>query len=705
MRATAGRFWALATVVVLVLIAVAIFFLADNIDSKPAAAIPKKHDSGQASLTTESLVKQSKPVGKLEPEIKISPSSEGLNGAIHGNVIFLDEEFPPGLAVSAKQLSTDTTSSDNSGPIQTAKVSEDGRFEFRELDLGTYLVSANSDIGSTGKRITLTEHAPVRQLSLVLQAGLRSEGIVVDETGAPIGAAQLVALTFEGETVRGIARESLSSVSGEDGVFKFAGLRAGNWEVYVAADGFAAQVFGPIVAGKRDHVITLDRGVTLTGRVIQAYDEAPLADVSVVATAVSWEIESARTISGQDGTFVITGLSPAMYLIDVATRPCVLSDGPYELALMPGQTELEPIELRVEAGGIVRGRVVDGRSGVGIPNVTVSPSYESRQISNNTSVVSGQDGSFELNGMQPGILSIGVWNFPTGYIEEIKGHQRNTFTLQLGEELEGIEVVMHPGVTIEGIVVSGAGAGVPGVGVLAEVPERMHNISYTDGAGQFVLRGDYAGREVRLIAEESMAVAEPFGPVIVPEDGLQGVRIVLDVDTSAIASGSVVNANGNPVQGTVSFYGETSRARRSTLADAKGGFALSGLRAGKYRISFRENGGRNIPVGELTLAVGEVRRGVRLVYEPSGHLEMSGRVSSPSGLPIRANINVFAWDDTGKTQITQTFANYNGDFRVRSLEPGEYDLEFSFPGFAPGTLSAVTAGTSHIELLMHSLTP
>jgi protocatechuate 3,4-dioxygenase beta subunit len=154
-------------------------------------------------------------------------------------------------------------------------------------------------------------------VEIVLSRGVIVRGKVTDEVGEPLAAS--IVLRADG-------REVASAVAAPDGAFTAGRVAPGSYQLRASAAGFADQT---ILLGieeppegsaeqTRSVELTLRRGVTLEGRVVDRFDD-PVAGAALEARHRSGEGESRAGRSDADGRFRFDGLEPGTWQVE-ATR-------------------------------------------------------------------------------------------------------------------------------------------------------------------------------------------------------------------------------------------------------------------------------------------------------------------------------------------------------------------------------------------------
>ena len=295
-------------------------------------------------------------------------------------------------------------------------------------------------------------------------SGVRISGTVIDGTGAPVAGAEVTV-----ELERGVPDKSLAITPADagvgsgsaapaihvaaptvvDGKFVVGGLEAGRYRLRVTGTGLLPAEVRYIPVPSDEVRIVVARQVRIDGKVIDGTTPVANAYVGLRGEAIGGSIET-RTDS--QGAFQFADLPEGRYQIYAwqgalaarAVRINRLGAGPFE-----------PVELRLESGAIVVGKVIDRETSAGIV-----AAVELRPLGDDQApryARSGDDGVFRIEGIPHGGWIADA--FAPGY------------TSPGGIELEagrGIpELALVRGGTIEGRILDGEGRPITGATVRA----------------------------------------------------------------------------------------------------------------------------------------------------------------------------------------------------------------------------------------------
>lgn len=444
------------------------------------------------------------------------------------------ERFDPGSGIPdigklVKEIKAELLRFKEQGKM--AVTDEEGVYAFYEIEPSPHFVLAlaRDHVFRYGDVVSV-ERGRTAELDLVLSRGGSISGLVVDPAGQPmpgvtvtaeyrppgmasIGKLVQKALRYiNGEFLKG----PFQAVSDAEGRFEVHSLPHGVYDLQAEVAGYPeVRVFG-ITTGTSEAVVQLQPGVTLVGHLV---DESGLPRSGVPLTlspqldAVNLPIpipgvndmikQAARFLedpdipglSGEEGQFVFANLGPGPYLLEiqhsgllpVSRRVTIEAGIGLDLGAIP-----------VSSGVSIRGLVVDPE-GAPVPGAEVQAYPEGitfatmgkamRDLtSGRVRVATDEEGVFEIAGLREGEYR--VMAQARGF-----GGEAEKAVAAGGEPLE---IVLQPGVTLEGRVVEDS-SGEP----LADVRVRASGSStMTDSEGKFVLEG---------VAPRNRGMMQPFG--------------------------------------------------------------------------------------------------------------------------------------------------------------------------------------------------
>jgi protocatechuate 3,4-dioxygenase beta subunit len=512
---------------------------------------------------------------------------------------------------------------------------------------------------------TVVEHAHGRRdvsVDFALAPELVIAGRVVDADGAPVDGAVVVAATNGHDP--GVVADS-----GADGRFRLAGLVAGTYLVVARADDRAADKSVTVAAGGAtadDLVLLLERRTPLTGRVLVGDRPAAGATVIVASADEGWKLGSAVTQA--DGRFEIAALPRRTVHVSVQGHKLVSPDADIDLAVVR-DADLTCVRLAKVSGRVLRAGEPVGRADVRL--------YKEREYVERA--IAHDDGTFELDGVEPGSYDIGAHSLGSGAAVARR-------PLEVGaEDVGGIVLELDRTASIAGVVVDTTGAPVAGVTVDVNAQDD-HASDVTAADGTFVVAPLVGGADYRAAVRQTREPFRPYEPpagqslpAIHVADGtrhITGVRLTV-VRGSLTISGVVVRA-GEPVAGvTIRAWSEKGAAHAESGPD--GAFVLGELVAGSYHIG--AGSWNNLQRTSITAEAGA--KDVRVELSPTGAVE-----GVLHGFGASARVMLFVQMDPRRFETEVTDAK----FAIADVPAGTYDVRAVGANGARGSARAtVTA--------------
>ncbi|HEY5927162.1 MAG TPA: sigma-70 family RNA polymerase sigma factor, partial [Kofleriaceae bacterium] len=357
--------------------------------------------------------------------------------------------------------------------------------------------------------------------------------------------------------------------------------------VEVSAAGYGTIVYTAMVPGRVKTDFALVPEATIVGRVIRDDTREPVAQAYVYVPAGPGGVQRTgwrATFSDASGRFRLDRLAPGRHLVFARAEGLADAARGVPVGIEAGQTSAE-IEIRLEVGSTIRGRVVDGDKPIAGARVAVT----------SRSAYSQDDGSYVLTGVVRGEVKFTAMPY-----DVVKPR-----TFQVSQPLhDGVVIDVEPLGTITGLVVRGRDP-VPGAAVYLNGPNgRELDSVFADAKGRFVARGLRAGPWDVAAGSQHLGA---FGtaPQIVQLARGQTVDVTIDMRYAASISGRVVDHTGAPVPGvTVAFEhtGANDVGMGTTAAD--GSFKAATMTGGgQYRprlSTMSSMGARSAPLRPAT---------------------------------------------------------------------------------------------------------
>ncbi len=552
------------------------------------------------------------------------------------------------------------------------------------------------------------ETLQVPTLALVRAEAL--EGRVVDAQGEGVGAALVQA--FPIDTSGSSILERPRTSTGADGRFRLSGLSEDRtYELLIEAHGFAPA--RPVIRPADEQLVevVLDRGRTLTGRVVDSGGEPQVdARIALAPMVSEWrwmhdtsvlEESTYVSTSDADGRFRLDDL-PGQSMGLIASKEGFAVTRLLDLDLAAADWEVDLGDLVLSPGwslvGVVRTKDGEGIAGAQVKAQRTSPadmslaSVEWNDASQEP-LATDADGRFVVENLASGDGVMITVEHP-GFITQISP--------QLSPSTdERIEIVLERAAKVSGRVENERGRPVEGVMIEVSLKEaasgrssgmfshrvrsRRERVRSGDD-GSFTLAQLSPGR-VELSARGAGYIAsEPVELVAVAGEELDGV--LLRVRRGVELSGTVTDSRGRPVAGAAAWISREDKNAYTFdiahvargLSDAEGHYRIEGLDPYAdglvLRLSHDDHPTLERP---LSLEVGSNR--LDLVLESGA--TVAGFVFGQEGEPVSgAAVGLENEPGSSSSERHTTLSTEDGSFEIAGVAEGTYRLIAGKEGYA-----------------------
>jgi len=489
------------------------------------------------------------------------------------------------------------------------------------------------------------------------------------------------------------------------GSYRLTGISQGTWTVLALGRGdWASQNDAVRVTKGRTTEISLRlvRSASVTGSVIDEATRRALHGVRVSQSVGGFDfrgsqVASRSTRTDAKGKFRITGLAPRRYSIR-ASKTGYLS------ATMPGiVAAISPpgaVAIALRKAASVTGRVIDEK-GSPVPGTRVQFVAEQgiRAIGRSGRAAfvgrlgvgtTGPDGLFRLLGLEPA-KNRTLEAMRVGYVSA----RRAGITLQAGEVVKDISLVLRRGLEARGRVVDSAGEAIAGAEVWllpAESGENGGMMIYGEKPdassgpdGSFLIGGLEPGNYALAVSHEGYA-RKQVPSVSVRAEALNEWPSVVLTPGVAIA-GFVRSRAGEPVAGAQVFsFGEGTMLGNSST-DSRGQFRLDGFGADRaVNLSVRAEG-----YATLQQAVTPPAENLSLVLKATG--KISGRVEDAgTNRPVTDFAASYAdpqGNRFGGILSNEAFHSEDGSFEISEVPAGTWKVIVSAAGYRPAEVAGI----------------
>ena len=530
---------------------------------------------------------------------------------------------------------------------------QQGMFRIPGLAPGSYSLTAQASGYRTAElAVTVPETGDPEPILVEIERGHAVDGVVLSADGQPVGGATVMATPAASQGFEHLIGSNPSVQSGADGRFRLEGLSEGRHQVVASLDDdrVTEVITVPVTAPVE---LRLERGRKITGRVVDP-DGQPVANAEVGAFASSSGVFAMiePTTSQADGRFRLEGVAPGQYRVYADSDVGAASE---QVTVVDDADAT--VELRIEAGGTVTGRVV------GLASAELSSCRVSAPGSGGQTV--GSDGSFTLTGVTFGQQQVTAMVMPIGKMRSVAVDVEPDRPAQ-------VEIDFAKGVNLTGTV---RRAGRSAAGVVVDVTGRTQDsltstVTSTDGSWE--VTGLEPG-EYEVAARSAAGATLTVESIVLSGDG----RLDLDVPGGRISGLVLADETGQPITGAdVELRGlEPPPLQRALATGADGRFASEELADGQYMVTASADGWAT---AETTVLLSEgVSEETTLRLERSQHLDLL--VREPSGR-TPSSIQVLAARGGLVSASLQVACDREGRCTLEGLAPGAYTLLVSANG-------------------------
>ena len=576
---------------------------------------------------------------------------------------------------------------------EVVRTGSDGTFNLR-LKEGSYDVVFKREGFATKTLRAQAVNATSRPVEVKLDPGVEITGRVV-RSGSGVEGVNVNAISEDGPT---------SAVTASDGSFTLTDLSPGQMMLSVnKMDAFIQQV-RPINAPARDVIFELPVGGRITGRVVDKSNHAPVtafqAGISNMRGAGGMMISlppMLKSFTSDDGTFTLENVPPG------PTEIVVNAPG-YTTTRIPGINvedgkAIADVEVAMDTGVKLTGRVT-GPDGSPLSGVTVREGGQNMGPARMMGGGAAGSGSTDPNGEYAiEAIDAGEKTFTfsrQGYLSEDR-----TITLS-GREAR-LDVQLSSGMTLNGVVVTDAGAPVADAAVSANSASEsgFGRTSRSDANGNFTISGLAPGHYTLNAAKQGLT-----NGILRDFDIAAGAPARIVMKTGGTIVGHVTGLTDADLQNTtVTASGQNGGA--SAEVDGTGSFRIEGAPTGTVRVFART--GRGMGPGGKSSGVQSVQvdpgSSVQVDIQFKTSTVIRGRITR-NGQALPNVMVMFSPRNAGSQTQASGTADASGNYEISGLEDGTYTvgvLDIDRSGAFSSSYDVHGSGTYDIEIKTASL--
>ncbi|MCK6685465.1 MAG: carboxypeptidase regulatory-like domain-containing protein [Thermoanaerobaculia bacterium] len=595
----------------------------------------------------------------------------------------------------------------------------DGRFEARGLPAGDYTVAVRHDgfADATIEGMKLVSGEPVKPLDIVLKPGAVISVRVLRKSGEPSEGQRLRVSEAGRDQAFGPARGLFNPVFGPsqpDGSILIEGLEEGKrYDLSLLTRSSSMDKRGVLAPSENVEFILPGTG-SIAGRVIDS-DERPVAEFEISTSStpgaggpgfVFRRPGSGQRFESADGQFQVDDIPAGSWT--VTARATSFQDGTARNVVVEEDAVKQGVEIRLQRGVKVTGKVTDARTGRAVPDASVSLRQAEgggggpailAALDGSGAITTDADGRFEADAVA------GKYRVDVRHADYAPSTQTVDVTAQGG----AVDVKIAKGGVLSGVVLSSDRKPVADAEVFlresGDSPGRGGfgvggNTTGTDASGQFRFENLSASR-YQLTASMRESSSEPVDVVL--EAGASRQNVVLTLATGATIRGVVTGlpeSQRKDVQITAS--GATG-FMESTFTGAEGTFEIRGAPEGVVQIRANvsaTSGGRRSST-HVTVAAGQSEVTAEIMFQ--GQSAISGRVlrngQGVSGAFVSASMPVGGRSSGGTSRTDD-----QGSYRIEGLEDGDWTVSVNLPGSGGGKQEKVrVSGETQRDITLPAL--
>lgn len=592
----------------------------------------------------------------------------------------------------------------SSDALTGARTGADGTFCLTSLPFAMILLEARHGTARGYSNSLLSDFMPVDNRNILLYETGAIAGTVVNNTDAPVSGAQLRAVAWDdGKTAHDYANpEGIVAQTNDEGAFRFEQLAMKAWRFKVDAPGYGSVRTELWAVGGEGYRVVLPQARLLRGIAKFRADGKAAAGLPIVATPVSKEAIGDQTRTDGEGRFVFDTIVTGTYSLRCVDKRYYAEA--CQVVVEPDKPPPE-VTLWLGPGGIIEGRVYDMVRGNGKAGVTViAAAPGGKPFFGGAGTCTGVDGRYRVAGLAPATYNISLAGRGgiVGRISRIP-----PVVLRAGARMQ-LDIPVDCGVSISGTVIDTEGHPVADARVSADPMNSLRTEALSGADGSFTISGLLVANPVQLSATKVAYATAPMEPILVPPEGIDGLRLVL-VKQDAALTGQVVDGHGQPLRAQVDVYSEAvgERARgQNTKTDAEGRFVFPALSAGSYglRVWVEYRGGHYHRVlGNVQLRPGERRENVILTFDLGEGLSIRGRVLDQDGKPVAgAEAMTSLPKGEGVMEMVTSATDAQGNYELAGLPQGEYQVGVNHRTlYAEESYANVPAGSEGVDFVLY----
>ncbi len=470
--------------------------------------------------------------------------------------------------------------------LQTVSDAE-GRFRFPHVTAGTFRLQVKKEgfTSADAGEIDVPERADETDFgTITIKSGAVVEGIVVDSRGKPVAGADVDPESFDGKLF------IHPVTTGQDGRFRFADLpRGSRFSLWIDHPDFIQQQVYEVEAPPPKPLrIKLVEARSLKGQVVDPQGQ-PVAGAKVALVErggstlfgggfLEGAWGSSLTTTDEDGQFVLNRLPPQTIKIEV--RAAGFRHRSLAGIQIPEDGEATPVEIQLEAGPYLEGRVLDGQ-GRPVPRAMIRAEGQAQDAGRFSygGTQADEGGRYQISGLEPGPHTVTA--------DTQAGGPSAQASIEIRDGRNRLDLSLPTGIEVSGRVLDARGLPLAGASVsLLGLPptSTAWGLQATSSAdGSFLIRDVPEGSYRLTGIRRGFARGEAPEAIQIGGDPVPGLELRLS--PGAVLRGKLLGLSpGDLERIEVHVSGETSIALSPAQLGADGSYRIPDLAPGRWNV-------------------------------------------------------------------------------------------------------------------------